>query len=526
MQKVVTAKGMQQYDRAAIERFAVPSLLLMENAGRSVVEIMEEEFGNLSGKRVYVFCGKGNNGGDGFVVARHLYNRGAHVSVFLAAKKNVLKGDAKVNCDVVVKIAQAQKKSASLTFTEVLNSRKLKALSSPSFVVDALFGTGFSGEVKGFSEEIVEWINSCGSHVASVDIPSGVNADNGQVANVAVKAEVTVTMGLRKIGLLVHGGRIHSGKVFVADISIPQKVYHDFQCKTYLVERSDVRSMLPSRPLTAHKHSVGKIFVLAGSKGLTGAAVMCSNAAMRSGAGAVVLGIPKSLLPIVSKKVTEVMPTPLEETEQLTVSQKAMPAIQRYVDWADIILLGPGLGRDEETGSVVFGLIEKIKKPMIIDADGLNALATNMNALKKRRGETILTPHTGELSRMIGISSKEIEENRVEIARQTARDFKVNLVFKGAPTLVAVPSSEVYINSTGNPGMATAGSGDVLSGTIVGLWGQHVKAKDAAISGVYVHGLAGDLAKEQYGEMGMVATDILSALPEAIKRIHQTESVS
>jgi NAD(P)H-hydrate epimerase len=237
---------------------------------------------------------------------------------------------------------------------------------------------------------------------------------------------------------------------------------------------------------------------------------------MRAGAGAVVLGIPRSLLPIASKKLTEVMPNPLEETEDQSVSRKAISEISRFVSWSDLVVLGPGLGRNKETEEVILELIETIKKPVLIDADGLNALAVNPRILKKRRAETILTPHTGELSRITHLSAEEIEQNRVGAARSESRALRSYLVLKGAPTAVGTPRGDVYINSTGNPGMATAGAGDVLTGTIAGLWGQHISAAEAAVCGVYLHGLAGDLAKEKFGEMGLTATDMIEALPRAI----------
>jgi NAD(P)H-hydrate epimerase len=276
--------------------------------------------------------------------------------------------------------------------------------------------------------------------------------------------------------------------------------------------------MLPRRPLDAHKHSVGKIFVLAGSRGLTGAAVMSCTSAMRAGAGAVVLGIPKSLLPVVSKKLTEVMTNPLEETEDQSVSRKAISEINRFVSWSDLVVLGPGLGRNKETEEIILELTETIKKPLLIDADGLNALAIDPKILKKRKAETILTPHTGELSRITKFPSEEIEKNRVGVARRESKALNSYLVLKGSPTVVATLGGDVFINSAGNPGMATAGAGDVLTGTIAALWGQHMSAVEASVCGVYLHGFAGDLAKEKYGEMGLTATDIIEALPRAIMK--------
>jgi hydroxyethylthiazole kinase-like uncharacterized protein yjeF len=517
MELVATAKEMQFCDRTAITKFGIPSILLMENAGRSVADIVEREIGSVSGKLIYVFCGKGNNGGDGFVVARHLYNRGARVSVFLMARESQLKGDPRTNFRILQGINK-QDRSSILHLVESVTASRVSRHPSPDVIIDALFGTGFSGGVRGEYEKVIKWMNESDATVVAVDIPSGVNADNGTVEKVAVTADVTVTMGLRKVGLQVHLGRECSGSIHVASIEIPKIVYQRSGIRTWFVQQADVRRLVPRRPLNAHKHTVGKILVLAGSRGLTGAAVMSCNSAMRAGAGAVVLGIPKSLLPVVSKKLTEVMPNPLEETEDQSLSKKAIPEIQRLVSWSDIVVLGPGLGRNNETEEVILELIETIKKPLLIDADGLNALAIDPKIAKRRKSETILTPHTGELSRMTKHSAEEIEKNRVGLARSESEALDSYLVLKGSPTVVSAPSGDVFINSTGNPGMATAGAGDVLTGTIAALWGQHISAAEASVCGVYLHGLAGDLAKRKYGEMGLTATDIIEAMPRAIMK--------
>jgi hydroxyethylthiazole kinase-like uncharacterized protein yjeF len=517
MELVATAEEMQRCDRAAITKVGIPSILLMENAGRSVADVIEEEFGIVSGKLIYIVCGKGNNGGDGFVVARHLHNRGAKVRIFLVAKASQLKGDPKTNHAILWK-ALKEGKSSTLQILEKINAQTLKRQPQPDIVVDALFGTGFSGVVRGEYVGLIKWMNDCGAKVVAVDIPSGVNANNGNVENLAVSADMTVTMGLRKIGLLVHQGRACSGEVHVADIGIPKTVYGHSGIRTWYVQSGDVRRMLPRRPLNAHKHSVGKIFVLAGSRGLTGAAVMSCNAAMRAGAGAVVLGIPESLLPVVTRKLTEVMANPVAETDEQSVSRAALPEISRFMKWADIVVLGPGLGRNKETVEVILQLIETTKKPILIDADGLNALALDPKVLRRRKAETILTPHTGELSRLVELTAEEIEKNRVDVARSESKALRSYLVLKGAPTVVGTPSGDVFVNSTGNSGMATAGAGDVLTGTIAALWGQHMSAAEASVCGVYLHGLAGDLAKEKYGEMGLTATDIIEAMPHAIMK--------
>ncbi|MBI4547896.1 MAG: NAD(P)H-hydrate dehydratase [Ignavibacteriae bacterium] len=524
MEIVVTSAEMRACDRYAIEKLKIPGLILMENAGRSVVERMEKHYGSLSGKSVIVFCGKGNNGGDGFVVARHLYNRGANVLIIIVGRAREIKGDARVNYETIKKMTQSlPKNDIRLSRIEVTSAKKLNKLPQANFLVDALFGTGFSGAGRGVYKDVIEKMNTLEGTRISIDIPSGVNADNGVVENVAVKANLTVTMGLKKIGLIIGKGKEHAGAVEVADISMPREVIEKTASQTFIISVEDVRGVLPKRSFDAHKHSVGKIFVLAGSRGLTGAAAMTSSSAMKAGAGAVILGTPSSVYPILAKKLTEVMVEPLDETSEGSVSLSAYEQIQKHVRWADVVIVGPGLSRDSETQQLVWKIVSTIDKPLLIDADGLNALAENILVLKRHKSkDVIITPHTGELSRLIGLPSEDIERNRVEIARTVAEQFKLTLVLKGAPTVTASERGEVYINSTGNPGMATAGSGDVLAGLIGGLWAQGMTRTDAAYAGVFIHGLAGDMARDTYGEKSLMAMDIQSYLPEAIQRVERS----
>ena len=516
MEVLATSDEMRRCDRAAIERHHIPSLLLMENAGAGVARTIEEHWGPVEGKSVFIFCGKGNNGGDGFVVARHLYNRGARVWTFLTGKASALRGDAKSNCQILRTIVRSDR-SKRISFTELHSAKPLSRLAKPDIIVDALFGTGFSGALREPYRQLVEWINSTQVPTVAVDVPSGVNTDNGVVGNVAVRADLTVTMGIRKVGLVLNRGQECAGRTIAADIQVPRHVFERSRFKTFLIESSDILERLPHRPVLAHKYSCGKVFVIAGSVGLTGAAAMCSSSALRAGAGAVVLGVPQSLNAILEQKLTEVMTIPLPETSEQSISLQAYDEIKRMIDWSDVVALGPGLSRNQETCELVWRITEKINRPVLVDADGLNALSQNPRLLKRKKfGSFILTPHAGELSRFIGLSSKEIEGDRASVARETARKFGVNLVLKGAPTVVGDPEGNVYVNSTGNPGMATAGAGDVLSGIIVGLWAQGLAPLDSALCGVYLHGLAGDLARTVYGEYSLLAMDIQEYYPHAV----------
>jgi NAD(P)H-hydrate epimerase len=426
-----------------------------------------------------------------------------------------VKGDAKTNLGILLKIAS--RKKDSVVVKEIASIRSLARVSNHDIIVDAVFGTGFVGRVRGLHLRVIDWVNTQGKFVASVDIPSGANATTGVVENKAVKANLTVSMGLAKIGHYVGKGGQHAGRVEVADISMPSFVYRPVRAQVCRVLPSDIGDILPKRPRTAHKYSVGKIFVLAGSRGLTGAPFMCVQAAMKAGAGAVILGAPKSIHAVLARKVTEVMVTPLEETREGTVAATAIETIREKVEWADVVVLGPGLSRNPETRKLVVDLIPEIMKLVVIDADGLNAVASDISVLRRRKRDTILTPHVGELSRLIGASGKQIEPLRVEIAGKSARELQCIIALKGAPTVTATPVGEAYVNSTGNPGMATAGAGDVLTGVIAGLLAQGMSAEKAAYSGVFLHGMAGDIAAEKLGERSLLALDILEHIPQTFK---------
>ncbi len=539
MQLLATAELMQQFDSSAITTYSLPGIVLMENAGRAFVDVLEKHITSLSGKSVLIICGKGNNGGDGFVIARHLANRGAIVRIILLCGKNDVKGDAKANLDIVLK--EISSKKSRIIFSEVLSGRKFstifnrrpdvattgveplvpisKHFNDYDVIVDAIFGTGFAGEVNGIYKIVIEWINAQRAFIASVDIASGVNATTGIVASVAVKANLTVTMGLGKIGQYVGSGRDHSGRIEIVDISIPHFLFTPSKSPTLRVQHSDVKCLFPKRSLSAHKNSVGRVFVLAGSRSLTGAPFMAAQSALKSGAGAVVLGVPKSIHDALIRKVAEVMVTPLDETSEGSISRAALPAILEKVNWADVVAIGPGLSTNEETQDVVQQLLKTIDKPVVLDADGINAMGSHIPTLKMRKAATIMTPHVGELRKLIELDAEEIERSRVEVARMAAKQLNAVVCLKGAPTATGIPAGTVFLNSTGNPGMATAGSGDVLTGIVSSLLAQGMHTAEAAYAGVFVHGLAGDIAAEKFGQRSLMALDILDCIHDALKRI-------
>jgi ADP-dependent NAD(P)H-hydrate dehydratase / NAD(P)H-hydrate epimerase len=514
MQLLASAEVMRGYDRIAIRSFAIPGLVLMENAGRAFVDELAARAGMLAGRRVAVVCGKGNNGGDGFVIARHLVNRGCDVVVLLAGKKSAVRGDAQTHLRSVVALARS--KDVSLTIVEVSRARQFKAGRDAVIIVDALLGTGFAGEVRGIVRDAVEWINAQETFVAAVDIPSGIDASTGACGGVAVRAHLTVAMGLAKIGHFVGMGAEVSGQVRVVDISLPPPVPVSPAESVFLVAASDIAPRLPVRPRTSHKYSVGKVLLVGGSRSFTGAPLLAAAGAMRSGAGAVVLAIPVSIRDSVARRVTEVILLPVAETETGGISRAALPAIMERAEWADVVAVGPGLGRDEETMEVVRTLVVGCRKPIVIDADALYALRGAPEILRKRKYPTILTPHAGEFAALTGRDAAEVEADRVEAPRAAAKALKSTIVLKGAPTVTAVPGGPVYINSTGNPGMATIGSGDVLTGLVAGFQAQGMDEASAAFAAVFVHGAAGDIAAARLGERSLMATDIVDALPSAI----------
>ncbi len=508
---------MREIDVQATRKFGIASLTLMENAGRSVVEEIETHWGSLAGRSLLILAGKGNNGGDGFVAARYALQRHAFVAVLLIGSERDVRGDAKANYESL-KSTKDDRLTIVRSFRRAEFSRKRF-----DFIVDAIFGTSFHGAMRGEHKRIIDWLlTRHASKIIAVDIPSGLDATTGECSNAVVQADLTVTMALPKIGLYLGKGKQYTGMVSVADIHIPRVLAKKNSSETFLVEERDVREGLPVRPLDAHKHSVGKIFVLAGSKGLTGAALLCSQSAMKSGAGAVVLGIPESVFSTVARRTLEVMPLALPATREGSLALRGFDNVVKKIAWADVLLLGPGVSRHPETHNLVRRIIATCNRPMVIDADALNALAADCRILNRRKGRhVILTPHLGEFSGLTGISAGEIEKNRIEIARVFARKNKIILVLKGAPTIVVDPNGKVFVNPTGNSGMATAGSGDVLAGIIAALLGQGNGALHAAINGVFVHGYAGDIVREKVGEMGMLASDILREIPFALKELQK-----
>lgn len=512
--RLVTAGEMGAIDRKAIEDYGIPGVVLMENAGLRVVEVITGLLNDPNDKKVVVVAGKGNNGGDGFVVARHLHNRGSEVQVFLAAEPEQIKGDALVNLNIWQRMGQ---KVYLLTKNNNISLLRL-ALMNADLVVDALYGTGFRGAVREHMATIIEVINGCGKTVVAVDIPSGLEADTGRVYGPCICATHTITFALPKLGLVLPDAREYVGQLHVVDISIPGAVTAGAKSKRFYITDRLVRDWWPRRSGAAHKGKFGRVLVIAGSRGMSGAAVLAAQAAARSGAGLVTLGVPVGIHDIAEAKLTEVMTFPLPETERGTLSRSALDEIQKRAQSADILVLGPGLGVNNDTAVLVKELLLITNTPCVLDADGLNVMVGKTELFKLVKAPLVLTPHPGEMARLTGNSTRQIQNARLEAATEKAADWQCVLVLKGAGTVVAGPDSTLFINGTGNPGMATGGTGDVLAGLIGGLIAQGMTPLHAAAAGTYLHGLAGDAAAAERSMAGLLASDLLEQLPRVMKK--------
>ncbi len=501
---VLTAAEMARVDAFSINELGLPGAVLMEQAGRRTAEICLEKLRLLNHPKTIVICGRGNNGGDGFVVARHLAEAGFHCDVHLLGELDAVKGDAKLNIEIW------QKLGGGVT---LFSEETLTAIKSADLVVDAMLGTGAKGALRGNFGEACRAINLSGAHVVSVDLPTGVEGDSGAADNNAVQADETVTFGALKIGLALHPGKARAGKIHVADIGFPRLAFEKIEPQTFTLSKKFIKTILPQRPATYFKNRCGQVFVLAGSVGMSGAAALCSKAALRAGAGLVILGAPNSIVHP-DDGMTEIMQFPLDEKNG-RVSISAWREIDKKCDWANVVALGPGLGLSEDVRTIVRRTTENFSGLLVIDADGLNALQGQLDVLQNRPGGTILTPHPGEFARLSKLKQETIVRDPIQAARNFAQEHKVHLLLKGAPSVAALPDGRVFINSAGNPGMATAGMGDVLTGVIAGLGGQCDNTENVLLTGMFIHSLAGDLAARKSGEISMTAGDVIENLPSA-----------
>lgn len=505
--KVLTAEQMRTVDRRTME-LGIPGLILMENAGHRVVEFLAETFAPLSEHHVVILCGKGNNGGDGFVVARQLYTRlrPRRLDVALAAAPEELRGDAAENFRM-------------LTACGCPVAREITPEMRPAtIVVDALLGTGLKGPATG---RMLEWIREINTgfpqaKVVALDIPSGLGSDSGALLGEAVRADYTVTFTAPKVGQVMPPGCERVGQLVVRPIGSPPQLYEqDDSIFLSLVEPAEFRDLFVPRPVGAHKGDFGHVLIVGGSRGKTGAAAMAGLAALRAGAGLVTVASAGSALPVIASHAPELMTEPLPETESGAISSRAAETLAGLFPGKDVVALGPGLGTHPETVALVRRLAASVNLPLVIDADGLNALAGC--SVRFASPAPVLTPHPGEMGRLTGRTAAEIQADRLAAARGFALDRKVTVVLKGYRTLTAFPDGSVWINPTGSPAMATGGSGDILTGLIAGLMAQFPGRREQAVAAaVWLHGRCGELGAAAYGEKALIATDLLEFLPEAM----------
>ena len=517
MLKLTTAAQMREMDRRTSEDYGVPSIVLMENAALRVVDVIADRFGPIKRKRIVVVCGKGSNGGDGLAIARHLASRfGADVTVHLAADPGDYTGDAAVNYKMAQAFGLAMASTAGVIEADL--------------IVDALLGTGIKGGVEGALAEAIKAINSSGVPIVSVDVPSGLNADTGEVSGACVKAALTVTFALPKIGLIVYPGAEHVGELIVAGIGMPRQVMAAEEVKVMATEASDVAKWLPARVngRDSNKGKFGHVTVFAGSAGFAGAPTLSAEAAARTGAGLVTLAVPTGIQNALMARVSPVVMTQgLSETSEGTFSQDAVEAALKLAAKGTAAALGPGLGgpENEETRAFVREFVSRCPVPLVIDADALNCLSLEpghgASVVQSRKAPTILTPHPGEMGRLLGTDTKSVQSDRRASVEQAAQNYGCVVLLKGARTLIAAPDGRLAVNTTSNPGMATGGAGDVLTGLLAALLGSEIAAWEAASAGAYLHGLAGDLtAAAQGGPAGLIATDLIDHLPAAIAHCH------
>ena len=523
--KILSAAEMREVDRLTTDRFAVPSLLLMENAAARTIEATEKKFGDLTGKRALIICGRGNNGGDGAAIARLLHNKGVSVDALLLGRVEEAKGDARTNFEAAVDIAA--KSDGNFRFVEIETREQFWAEASAfphSLFFDAIFGTGLTRPASGLFEEAIHLLNDHTDDcpVISVDIPSGLASDSHELIGPAVRADLTVTFTAPKLGNIFPPASYHSGELLIAPIGSPDELIKSSGSRLNLVDRDSVERWLAASRRSAHanKGDVGKVLIVAGSRGKTGAACLAGEAALRAGCGLVTIATAESCQPIVaSKTIAECMTEPLAETAVGSVSREAADRVLELAAERDVLAIGPGLGStDKSTRAFVRAVAMKRGQPIVIDADGLNSLAPWAKNLRGTAELTmILTPHPGEMSRLTSKSIADILKSPIEAARSFASDFSLILVLKGSPTVIAAPDGQVFVNTTGNAGMATGGTGDVLTGMIASFVAQKVDDPlSATIAAVHLHGLAGDIAASRLGSRAMIASDITANLGKAM----------
>jgi len=516
--KVATARQMAELDRVTIEEYGIPSLVLMENAGRSctdrILRILQDKVVAPEEASVAVVCGRGNNGGDGMVIARHLVNRGVYVEVFLLSEVEDLSTDARTQYEIIKKMDVECRFVRDQEGVEDLRT----FLEEVHLCVDGILGTGLSSPLQGIVRDVVETINLSMATVFAVDVPSGIDATSGRILGEAIRADFTGTFGLLKLGQVLLPGSIHCGETDIYDIGIPSKAVFDSGIKTEALEERMVKSMLSIRPPDFHKGVAGRVYIVGGSPGMTGAPCLAGLAAMRMGAGLITVVVPKQLRPVVEAKLMEVMSVGVEDGGTGHFRKEGIPDLLEKMPRADFVVLGPGLGMYGEAAEFMAEIVPRIRVPFLIDADGLNALAGQVGILRKAGAPCIVTPHPGEMSRLTGESIEAIEASRIGSAQHFAEEENVTVILKGARTIIATAKGDVFINTTGNPYMASGGMGDALTGMVAALASQGLSPIDAACAGVFLHGMSADILVRKHPMSAVSATDVLGNIREALRQ--------
>lgn len=511
--KVLNREEMLAFEEKACESYHLTRRLLMENAGRSLFDIVKPM--TSDDNKVVIIAGRGNNGGDAFVLARQLYNNRIDFELFIIGDVEKIQGEAYLNYDLLKKL-----KMKVHHINEKYDIKELKSrIHKKDIIVDGLLGLGISGPVKDLESAVIQAINMMNNYVLSIDLPSGVHGDTSHVNNIAVHANKTVTMGLPKIGNILYPGAAYNGSLVIGDIGITKDIANEITGSHYLITKDWAKQYMPKRIENSHKGTYGKASIIAGSRGMSGAAILTALAALKSGIGGVELYIPESIDLIISTKVAEIITHPLKETQKGMMNIGSIGEIISGIQNGNVVAIGPGCGNSNEIFELINQMLEQVDLPMIIDADGLNALAKDIDILKKRQSKVILTPHIGEMARLIDRPKEEVIQNQIEIAKTFAKKYDIILVLKSARTIIALPNGDIYINTNGNSGMSTAGTGDILTGVITALVAQGIKAEIAAILGVYIHGYSGDIMVEQTGASGMIAEDIIRGISEVFKAL-------
>jgi len=511
--KILTQQEMRDLEKIAIDDYQMTSRLLMENAGRSIFDFLRNL--NESFSKVIILSGLGNNGGDGFVLARQLYNKDIPFELFIIGDAEKIKGDALLNLNILKKL--------DININTIEDKYKIRSLEQiidkNDLIIDGILGIGIEGPVRELASEVIEVINSLNNIVVSIDLPSGVNSDTATIENIAVKADSTITLGLPKFGNILFPGANFNGNLVIGDVGISAKIADTIASQNFIVTRKLIKDYIPKRIADSHKGTYGKASIIAGSRGLSGAAILTCLAALNSGVGVIELFIPESIDLIISTKVVEIITKPLKESQNGIMDLSSISGIVKGIEESNVVAIGPGCGNSNELFELIKRIIKNASCPVVIDADGLNALSKNIEILKESKTKIVLTPHLGEMSRLIGQSIEEIKKDKINIVKKFSQDYNVILVLKGARTIIGLPNGEIYINVNGNSGMSTAGSGDILTGIITSLIAQGVEAEKAALLGVFIHGYSGDIVAEEKGEYGMLAEDIVKSIGQVFKEL-------